>query len=240
MSHLFRFLGNYQDGIWTIDGSELHHLKKVLRLRPGDLVEVFNGCGYSGHGALLEASGELATVGVESTKFSPKMESSLILAIGALKPGTLEETLPFLVELGVDHIHTFLQDHAAKSRIHDKAQERWQRIIVASSKQCKRPWLPTIHAWRSLDDLLNSDVLTSDHVRLTLSPDAEDSLISYPLADKRVMAVLGGELGLHDKELHSLHEKGFSPVSLGPHILRAVTAAIASAGVLSSRFLHAK
>ena len=237
MSHLFRFLAEHHDGNWTIVDSELHHLKKVLRLRTGDPVEVFDGNGHFGDGTLGEISGDRAEVELKHPHFSPKSTASISLAVGALKPGVLEELLPFLIELGVDQIHTFLQENSAKARIHEKAQERWQRIVVASCKQCKRPWLPTVTAWRSLEECLEAQPVRVDSTRLVLSPDSQLSISACELAYSSVAIVLGGEMGLSLAESQLLAAHNYIAISLGANILRAVTAAVAATAVISTR-LH--
>jgi 16S rRNA (uracil1498-N3)-methyltransferase len=238
MSHLFRFLADHRDGAWTILDTELHHLKRVLRLRSGDRVEVFDGQGHSGEGILQGITADLATVEVQNPLFFPKSATSIVLAVGALKPGVLEELLPFLIELGVDQIHTFLQENSAKARIHEKAQDRWQRIVVASCKQCKRSWLPTISAWRSLTEFLASGHPGPAYTRYVLSPNAPVSIAACDLSSAKVSAVLGGEMGLSPDETSLLLARDYLPISLGPNVLRAVTAAVAAAAVISTR-LHA-
>jgi 16S rRNA (uracil1498-N3)-methyltransferase len=240
MSHLFRFLADHNDGVWTILDTELHHLKKVLRLRTGDQVEVFDGHGHSGEGILQEISGDRAAVEVQNPRFIPKAKSSIAIAVGALKPGVLEELLPFLIELGAEQIHTFLQENSAKARIHEKAQDRWQRIVIASCKQCKRSWVPTVTAWRSLEEFLSNGLFGTDCDRYVLCPDSETSLSTAELRSDKILAVLGGEMGLSAGELNVLIEQGYLPVSLGPHILRAVTAAVAAAAVLAAKLHSAR
>ena len=128
MKHRFRFFAqqtkNESGYSWSITGEELRHLS-ILRLSPGDSIEVFDGKGSYSFGIIesLKPKKE-ALVQSKEIHFEEKPKKSLSLAIGALKPKTFEDLLPCLVELGLDSIHVFTQQHTEKFRLSEKNKER--------------------------------------------------------------------------------------------------------------------
>lgn len=249
MQHVFRFLGQpLSEGRWTLSAEESHHLSKVLRLTEGETVEVSDGCG-------LWATCTVETIGKHATtlRISPSIDETplmhreappdvrIILCLGALKPGSLDEILPGLVELGVDAIHLFHQPGSAKMRLSDKAAQRWERLVTQAVKQCKRAWVPHIVPHDDLASLLASTDVTPCAHRYFLSPAGSSSLLaaltSDSLADAErdppspILLVVGGEQGLSSAEESQLLAAHFTGVRLGPHILRAVTAAISATAI---------
>ena len=116
--------------------------------------------------------------------------------------------------------------------------ERWQRILVQSAKQCKRAWLPQIAHYDSVAHLTmqlaaNDDPTTTQKILLRGTPG--DLALPRLLTARagRVIVVAGGEKGLASAEEQALLDSGYQPASLGPFVLRAVTAAVAAAATMS-------
>jgi len=235
MSHIYRFLAKFTNDTWKIQDDELKHLRKVLRLKTGDLVEVFDGEGYFASGSLTTIDSQHASLSPENTVFTKPPEQKLRIAAGALKPGLLDDLIPGLVELGVDEIDVFLQESNDKKRISEKALLRWNRIILASVKQCKRPRLTKINVWKSLEDLIGDIPLAEYENKIVFQPNTSEDIVGMKLSHSSVFAVIGGEKGLEESELNILQSNGLKFVSMGPYILRAVTAITASAAILAVR-----
>ncbi len=232
MSHRYRFIGSpLNDQHWQIVGEELHHLRKVLRLPVGEGVEVTDGHGSWAAGILEEVQSQVAMVVCQETQREPPPSPRLLIGIGALRPGAIDDILPSLVELGMHEIHIFSPVGAAKARIAEAALSRWSKIILASIKQCKRAWLPELHVHPGIDALIART--TDVPLKWVLDPNGSRSLpeATHGRSGDR-MAIIGSEAGLHHQELEKLTGAGFEPVTCGRHILRAVTAAIAAAAIL--------
>lgn len=234
MAHRFRFLGQRREsGQWELLPDEWHHLLKVLRLPAGSGIEIADGRGYVAH-ALLKAvgkhEGELEIEGEEF--FAARMPAAQItLAIGALKPQSADDLLPYLIELGMDGIAIFSSQSVDKGRMQEKVRERWDRIAVAAMKQCKRPWNPDISWSAGLDELM--DKAEAFPNRIFLDPEGDENLARWqPTQAGPVLAVIGSEKGLDPSELAALRERGFVGCRIEGSILRATTAAIASAALL--------
>jgi 16S rRNA (uracil1498-N3)-methyltransferase len=241
MQHRFRFLATPRlsdSSIWEIrQGEELQHLRKVLRLQEGAELEVCDGLGRWGIGALTAVGKDLALVKVSRVEIEEEAKPAFLLGVGALQQSTMADLLPFLVELGVDEIHIFLQDGVAKHRLSEGTIERWQRILLSSLKQCKRARLPLLHTWPSLTAFL-AHIQTRGVRGVVLDPESQQSLGSLVFSqDQAICLVLGGEKGFLPSERQLLDSANFSNASLGSYILRAITAAIAAAALISSKRL---
>lgn len=272
--HVFRFFASRTAGTqWTLDAEDAHHALKVLRLPAGETVEATDGKGTLIRGTLLPTGKESADVAnvaiIKSDDPGPDSGIShrvqLELAVGALKPGDLDDVIPALVELGVDRISVFITEETGKNRIADKSVERWNRIIRTASKQSKRLWLPelatfdSINAW--LEGLPKASEIPGDLARwIFTEPDlvddhhADDDGTEKTKIQSGFQAVLdfsartdgkaarcpmtltglvGSERGFSANEVQAALNQGFLPVSLGAHVLRARTAAIAAATMLA-------
>lgn len=234
MSHLFRFFGHEIDNqLWSIDHDELEHLRKVLKMRVGDTLEVMNGAGTIAQGTLTELSKDHATVAVTSQQHTEKPVVLKALAIGALKPGDLDDILTDLVELGIHEIHVFQQTDTAKFRTGDKPKERWQRLIRSAAKQCKVSWCPTISTHDSLRNALTA--LSGFQKKLVLDATGQSHLLEALQGSATSVAlVIGSERGLNPDELNLCQNAEFHLVKMGANILRARTAAVAATAILDA------
>jgi len=237
MSHLFRFIAQQETGdspTWVITGDEHRHLKSVLKLKTGDECEVTDGKGHWAKARIESIGSSQSLASVQQVQTETQITPAVSIAVGALKPGSVDEILPMLVELGVDEVIVFLQTGVAKSRMTDKVQQRWERIILGAIKQCKRAWAPTIRCEENLDAALSK--LDESTCLLHMCPDAEQNAGAF-LSDQekpaRICGIVGGEKGLDDGEVNLLDDRGAHRVALGCHILRAMTASVALAALLA-------
>jgi len=237
--HIYRFLTSPGESTVTIDGSEWHHLHKVLRLPVGTPVEVFDGAGWVAQGRIQTIAAKSAQISIEQVYPKSPDSPPLILCLGALKGNSWDELLPALVELGVDALHLFLPEGVAKQRVSHNTQERWHRILLASVKQCKRPRMPTITSWSHSTALLEEVKFPSQTQRWLLAPEARQPLGEGVIPMHPTALVVGSEKGLSSQEQTQFTQAGFVPVSMGTSILRATTAAIGAAAVLSQCRFHA-
>lgn len=234
MSHIFRFLAKLESpSHWVIQGDELHHLRQVLRLPVGTVVEVLDGHGETGRGVLKEISALSARVFLEESTFEPPPKIPLHISVGAMKPGAIDDALPSIVELGVDGIHVFSLDGAAKWRLNDKIVERWERIVTNAVKQCKRPYIPPITGYDHCGALVEN--IPPDVNRFVMDPDGKVDIMTAPIRSTAIWFVVGGEQGLSDRELKFFEQSGFIKVSMGTGILRAFTATIAGSALWDQR-----
>lgn len=234
MSHLFRFFGQeIAPDRWSIDSDELEHLRKVLKMRPGDELEVMNGCGQIAKGTLAEISRDHGLVTVTSLQITEKPTVTKALAIGALKPGDLDDILTDLVELGIQEIHVFQQAETAKYRTGDKPKERWHRLMRSAVKQCKVAWSPTLTTHDSLEAVLIG--LAGFQQKFVLDAAGQNHLLeSIQSPVTSVALIIGSERGLNQDELVKCQSAQFRMVKIGGNVLRARTAGVAAAAILDA------
>ena len=135
-----------QNGIACLPPDQSHHLRDVLRIGAGEIVEVFDG---EGNGYVGEVSLKESDVSIEHLRQLPSHESpvSLILAVSLIKSAKFEWILQKATELGV---HEIIPVKAHRSDIQipqdkiNKRCERWDRIVREASKQCGRFSAPRV------------------------------------------------------------------------------------------------
>lgn len=208
----------------ALSGKEARYLGRVLRLKPGDRVEAFDGtCSCwvrltellrdEVHGEILEVTLPRA-VAIEIT-----------LAFSCVRPGPVEEILRHGTELGVSAFVPVLSARA--QRRPESKKQRWDSIVAAACAQCGRVALPRVDPPVPLDRLLDQDL--SSFVKLLLSPslDAEPLLEDlHRLMPRRILILAGPEGGFDPSEESAALNAGFRPVSLGHGVLRTETAAL--------------
>ncbi len=265
--HVFRFFASHTSATgWTLDAEDAHHALKVLRLPAGETVEATDGKGALVRGSLYPTGKESANINdiiiiqdgsPSGTNSNSAHRVRLELAIGALKPGDLDEIIPAIVELGIDCISVFITEETGKNRLAEKAVDRWNRIIRTATKQSKRLWLPelltfdSMFAWMAQLPKDPSTLKTEASSTRWIfaepdfgSPGIQPGLLAAqsfarsfsPLSDgapRGLIGVVGSERGFSTTEIEGAHQNGFTSVSLGPHVLRARTAAIAAATMLA-------
>lgn len=220
----------------TLDDSASHHLGRVLRMKAGDAVVLFDGTGGEYRGVIrgIDRSG----VRVRAERFDD-VERESVLQVGlvqAVSAGErMEFTLQKAVELGVAWIQPVLTRRSKVRLDGERADKRiahWQRVVNAACEQCGRNRVPQV---RSLLEFTSWLALpAAGPHRLVLQPDAPRRLSEAgPFVDG-VELLAGSESGLDEDELDLLPRYGFVPVRLGPRILRTETAGVAALAALQA------
>ena len=210
-----------------------HHLVRVLRLRPGAELVLFDGCGGE-HDAIIAAVGA-AGVAVEVGAWREvAREASLTvhLAQGVSSGERMDYTLQKAVELGVAGIEPVVTARSIVRLDPERAEKRrahWERVCVSACEQCGRDRVPPVQRLSDLGDWFASLPTRAETfaLRLLLSPDATSSLRDLPHPEGPVLLLAGPEGGLTPQERDDASRRGFRGVRLGPRILRTETAALA-------------
>ncbi len=223
-----------RDGAACLPDDQAHHLRNVLRLRNGDVVEIFDGKGggYSGEIELLKTG-----VFVRRLRPIAAQESRVrvILAAALIKPSKFDWILQKATELGVQEIiplNTQRSDVGTGGNKTANRMQRWERIVMEASKQCRRSTLPRIHEPQSFADFLSGKEFASC-TRYMLYEQAPN--IWNPgtaTFSEGVVLGIGPEGGWDEGEVELAKTAGYETFSLGPWILRAETAAITAISIL--------
>ncbi|MBI5598275.1 MAG: 16S rRNA (uracil(1498)-N(3))-methyltransferase [Deltaproteobacteria bacterium] len=220
-----------------VRGDEFRHLKNVLRLGPGDEVTLFNGRGLEFEGKIESIGRDFARVRIErETVCRRESPINVVLLQGLVKGGKPELIVQKAVELGVNGIIFYTAERAVpkfdKERAEKKA-ERLMKVAIGALKQCGRAMLPEIGFRAGFNEAVGG---WEDFLKIALYEGEKTRRIKDVLkAGVRkdgIVIIVGPEGGLSDAEVAEARKRGFMPVSLGPRILRAETAAIAAMGIL--------
>ena len=216
----------------VIDGQELAHLSRVLRLRAGDSVTVFDDSGWE-HDALIDSltpmQGELKIL----RSYETKRESVLpiTLAVGLTKGEKIDLVVEKATELGVQKIIPFVSNYAVPKLDREKISKRtarWQKIAVSAAKQCGRARVPEILPLCDFSWLVSQPWPQS--LKLIFWEQESDQSL-HQVYEKHheataVLVAVGPEGGFTMDEAEAARSRGFEPVQIGKRILRAETAAI--------------
>lgn len=204
-----------------LSAEELHHAK-VLRLREGEGVELFDGRGHAYAGTMETLTS------VRLGELLPSRESpfDVHLAMSVINLDRFELVLQKATELGVASLTPLLTDRleVRVERFRGKT-ERWQKIIFEAVKQCGRAVVPELHEPAKFDDTVQRDGL-----HIVYDADEAPSAASPP--GDPVTLFIGPEGGFSPRELALARERGAQFASLGPRRLRAETAAIVAVALV--------
>jgi len=217
----------------TIDGAEAHHLRAVLRLRPGDLVTLFDGTGKIYQAEIRTISAEQVQTVIIATDDDKTEAPAVHLGQALLKGKKMDLVVQKATELGITSIHPFISEHCTVSAVNENKAERWNRVAYEACKQCGRAVPLVCHPATNLDALLAAgkdyDVKLIFWEQET-SQGLKDVLTMQPVGS--LLFLIGPEGGFSKEEVDKTVACGFQPVTLGKRTLRAETASLAAMAVL--------
>src|SRR5262249_53657450 len=212
-----------------LDGPEAHHLATVCRLRPGDLVCLFNGDGREYPAEVTQVAKRAVSLNVLRVE-APQRELAFRLEVATPLPRRARAR--FLVEKRTElGVTTFVPLKTARSVIEPREakREKLERYVIEASKQCGRNVLMHIEPPVEWAVYCRRDTLP--RLRLLAHPGGA-GLTDMPGGVDAALAV-GPEGGFTDEEVESGRAAGWQMVGLGPRILRVETAAVVLAAQLS-------
>jgi len=227
----------------VLEGSEMRHIKNVLRLKSGDTIRLFDGRGFEYEAAIQRVLSNRVELCIKqqipATRESPVQ---IAVAQALLKEKKMDRLLRHLCELGITHWVPFISERSVPrpgaNRLPSRV-ERWEKILKESCKQCRRARLPEIKKMMSFEEVLlygqSCDLKivfyeNESATMHTLMPTAPQSAI------KKICLILGPEGGFSDQEIEKAGAAGFVVAGLGPRILRAETATIAACTLIQYLF----
>jgi len=231
----------------TLSDDAFGHTIRVLRLKNGDNLTLFNGKLVNGsHGdyqaELCNVTKKQAQVVINS--FAVKNNESPLnihLGQGISRGDRMDFTLQKSVELGVNTITPLFTERCGVKLTGERLQKKidqWQKIVVSACEQSGRCTVPTVMPAVYLDEWLMQESLS---LKLNLHPKAQYSIMNLPKENvvnskQRVRLLIGPEGGLSDDEIKRANDASFVDVLLGPRILRTETAALTAITALQCRF----
>jgi 16S rRNA (uracil1498-N3)-methyltransferase len=238
MARFFLPKERIQDQRGTIVGAELAHLRKVLRLGPGDRLTVFDDTGWEHEAVIRSFSADRGDVDILRS-YRPERESSLqlTLALGLTKGEKMDFVVEKATELGVQTLVPFISSYTVpklNDRKIETRTERWQRIALSATKQCGRTLVPKILTLCEFRELVSQP--WTDTLKLLLwEKEGQLTLKQVYEAEREARAILlviGSEGGFSSEEADKAQQRGFKSVQLGHRVLRSETAALAALSVV--------
>ncbi|WP_436306211.1 16S rRNA (uracil(1498)-N(3))-methyltransferase [Variovorax sp. LjRoot290] len=217
---------------------------QVLRMQPGDALTLFDGSGGE-YAATVERMGRSEVTVQVDNHIAVEREAprAVHLAIGMPANERMDWLVEKATELGVASIQPLMTAHGvlrlAGERA-DKKRAHWEAIAIAACEQCGRNRLPLIHPVRALAGWIDTPPI-DDAERFVLSL-AEGTCDMREIRERASVTALRGacvlsgpEGGLSAAEEQDAIARGFAPLTLGPRVLRAETAALAALALLASQ-----
>jgi 16S rRNA (uracil1498-N3)-methyltransferase len=229
----------------TLEGSAASHVTRVLRLRVGDALTLFNGQGGEFAASIDKAHGGTLTVAVAEQQAAERESPlALTLAQGISRGERMDLVVQKATELGVTRLVPLLTDRSVVRLDAPQARRKlhhWRAIAIAACEQSGRNRLPQLLAPLTLRDFLRSGAgadpaAGSVPTRLLLAPGASLRIDDVPRPLAGVTVLIGPEGGLALAEQEAAIAAGCLPVRLGPRVLRTETAAIAALTLLQRQF----
>ena len=223
-------------------GQQALHLQKVVRLRPGVHIVLYDGQGREFEACVLELTSQAVRVRIvmqRACRANPGIH--LAIAQGFLKEAKMDGLVRQLTELGVSRMVPFAAHRSIGKRDPrwlTVRSERWRRIAQEALKSSGGVQIPQISPMASLAQVLQ---ISQDYdLRLVCWEQQKQAQLAGPATEagsrQRIIVLLGPEGGLTSEEVDAALGAGFSPLGLGPRILRADTAALAAAVLVHACF----
>lgn len=221
-----------------LEGSAANHLMRVLRLRSGDALTVFDGSGGEFAARVAQFRRETVVVSVQEHRaLERESPLSLTLAQGISRGERMDWIVQKATELGVSRIVPVFTKRSVV-RLDEKQAERklqhWRAIAVAACEQCGRNRIPTLAAPVDFFEVIAPDPSGCD--RLLLSPTGDLRIDDLEGVRAEITVLIGPEGGLEDSEHEAAMAAGFKAVRLGPRVLRTETAAVAALTIIQRYF----
>ncbi|NUF26757.1 16S rRNA (uracil1498-N3)-methyltransferase [Gilliamella bombicola] len=237
MTRIFQPFTIAQNSLITLDDNAFNHLIRVLRMKVGEEITLFDGTNQITPAVICDVHKKSVTVKTASSILDNR-ESPLDIHLGQVisRGEKMEFTIQKSVELGVSSITPLLSERCGvkldAERL-DKKVQQWQKIVISACEQCGRNVIPIIHPVIKLETWCAS--LTTQ-LRLNLHPKAKHGVKQLPSGKQDISLLIGPEGGLSDSEINMTHDYQFTDILLGPRVLRTETAALTALTALQVHF----
>lgn len=204
------------------------HILRVLRLRPGDALRLFDGSGREYGGELIANNAGRARIQIQNAgplEAPPALDIHLVLGIS--RGQRMDFALQKATELGVTAISPVFTERSVVRLHQDKRTQRlkhWRQVIISACEQSGRNRLPDLNQMADYSQWLGH----WQQGGILLDPEAEDTFNSLPTPEDGVVLLVGPEGGLTGEERAAARAQKFRGIRLGPRTLRTETAPLAA------------
>ncbi len=219
----------------TLELEESRHIRKVLRKKAGETIDLTDGRGHRITGLVSDSPGREVSIKIEDIEKVPfPIENRIEVAVSVIRPNRMDWAVEKLVELGVEKISPLVWSRTVYEKI---KTDHLSRIAVSAMKQSNQYHLPEIGPLQKGSEWLLS-VGQQSGLKLIAHPGTEfiTSLTRFSGETGNIVAAIGPEGGFDEKELKMATDCNFHQVSLSHTILRTETAAVTAVSQLKFIF----
>lgn len=222
---------------FKLDMSQNNYLLNVMRKKEGDQVILFNGRDGAFLAEIAEAHRKGSTIAVISVLAKQTPASDLWYIFAPLKAGRLDYMVQKATEMGVGHLQPVITQHT--QLVGPLKIDKIRANVIEAAEQCEILNLPKVHDQVSLVDLIANWRTNHADRKLVFADEGAPADAAAPglmeIKDQPIALLIGPEGGFSADERQLLLAQDFCvPISLGPRILRADTAAVAALAIIQS------
>jgi 16S rRNA (uracil1498-N3)-methyltransferase len=205
-----------------------HHALRVLRLRYGEQVSVFDGEGAEFEAELIQLDGEAGVQLGRRVSLDREAPLRVTLVQALAVADKMDWIVQKAVELGAVAVRPVDAERCVLKLVGERAGKRvehWRQVAASAAEQCGRSRLCRVDALCRISTLLGE---ADQGERWILSPEEGEALSAMPRPEGPVSLLIGPEGGWSETELAAARAVGCKPVRLGPRVLRTETAGLAA------------
>lgn len=220
----------------ALPDSAFQHLCKVLRLKSGHPLRVFNGKGGQYNATLSDVEKRSASIQVANFE-TLENESPIQVTVGqTLSRGErMDYAIQKSVEAGIFAIQPLFSERCEVKLQDSRAEKRlqhWQQVATSAAEQCGRGIVPIVYPPIELTEWVSN---CNEMLKLTLHHHSAKPIRHFEKpSNNRIALLIGPEGGLSEKEVQLSEKSGFNAISLGPRVLRTETAPIVALSVINT------
>lgn len=220
-----------------IYGDDYNHIIKVLRLKEGDEITLFDQSSIDHIGIINKINTKEVVVNIlESVENRSESHLDINLLQGIPKGNKMDLIVQKSTELGVKSITPVLTERTI-AKTTDKIS-RWKKIALESCKQCGRTKTPEVNKQNNFESAFS--LYRDSDLKIILYEEYKETLNNYLKNKKKLPRttniLIGPEGGFTKREIDLAEENGYVALGLGPRILRTETASIAVVSILQHLF----
>ena len=225
----------------VMDDFASHHALKVMRLKNNDQLILFNGDGSDYTGQVINITKRQVEVSIKSKKNIGSESNLKVIILQALTSSDkMDLIIQKTTELGISEIQPIVCERSIVKIKKDKIEKKlshWRQVAIAACEQCGRAEIPKIREPENIIKYLERVMESDKDTKIILSPETAQSLDNIiPNSKQAIKVLIGPEGDFTKQELDFSIQKGFSPIKIGPRILRTETAPITILSILQYKY----
>lgn len=224
-------------GLFALPPAAAHHAHRVLRLRVGDAVQIFDGSGHACDASIRTINGKHVEVNITGSYSAPAQTPlHIVLAQAMTSSEKMDWIIQKAAELGAAEVQP-VQTRRSVAKLSqervEKRTEHWRGVVIAACEQSGRNDLMQVQTPLDLS-LWLAGAKSIQGSKFILLPDGAVTLHSQAKPQNKITLLIGPEGGFTADEAIMAKQAGFVPILLGPRVLRTETAALAAISALQT------